>query len=136
MRKFKTIFKDNLRELLSMVGIGFSFLLLLHSLWQLDLIAVRPVWSTHEWITWFLGIGYKDFSEMPFQCGFWFKTNVGMAYDFYLSLAVVSWFLLLISMYLWRWRTVKKLKKEYDELYNDYRHAVSCIEDENIAEQF
>jgi len=93
-----------------MLGVAISLLILLHSIWQLDLICVRPVWRTEEWIPWFQATGYKYFSEIPFQCGFWFKTNIGMAYDYFLSMCIVSWFLLLISMYFWQRRKVKKLE--------------------------
>jgi len=90
------------KNILNIFGIGLSFLMMLHSLWQLDLIAVRPVWGTGEWISWFLSTGYKNFCDMPWQCGFWFRTTLGNAYDYYLSMIVVSWFVLLISLWYWR----------------------------------
>ena len=82
-----------LKQLFPLIGVGISLLLLLHSLWQLDLICVEPVWS--EFWTSPLGGLYKQ----PFQCGFWFRTTVGDAYDYFLSVAVLSWFVLLASMF-------------------------------------
>lgn len=114
------LIKQFLRKLLGFLplfGIGVSLLMLLHSLWQLDLIAVRPIWHTGEWIPWFLSTGYTKFCDMPFQCGFWFRTNVGMAYDYYLSLIAISWFVLLASMYFWHRGKVKKLKKEIRDMH-------------------
>lgn len=100
-----------LNRLLPFIGIGISLLMLLHSLWQLDIIAVRPIWDTKNWIKWFLSTGYSNFADIPFQCGFWFRTSLGNAYDFYLSLNVASWFLLAVSMWFWRRRDTKGLKK-------------------------
>lgn len=84
---------------LPLMGIGISLLLLVHSLWQMDLIDVRPIWQTQEWIPWFLKTGLDNYSDMPFQCGFFFRTTIGNANDYYLGMCVVSWFLLLLSMY-------------------------------------
>ena len=99
----------NVKQSLALAGIGFSLLLLLHGLWQLDLICCGPVWS----------YGYiaplPRLADQFFQCGFWFKTTVGNAYDFYLGLSVFSWFVLLFSMfYLFYFERmkVKRLKKE------------------------
>ena len=99
----------NVKQSFALAAIGFSLLLLLHSLWQLDLICAPPVWSPG----WGMlpGVRYADFY---FQCGFWFKTTVGNAYDFYLGLAVFSWFILLFAMfYLFYFERmkVKKLQK-------------------------
>lgn len=113
------LIKRFLRKLLGflpLMGIGISFLMLLHSLWQLDLICVGPVWGTREWISRFFSWNIPNYCDRSFQCGFWFKTNVGIAYDYYLSLCVVSWFLLLASMYFWQRRNVKKLKEEIEKL--------------------
>ena len=82
-----------LKQLLALLGIGVSFLMLLHSLWQLDMIAAPPVWSDY-WQSPPGGL-YKQ----SFQCGFWFRTTIGNAYDYFLSVAVLSWFLLLASMF-------------------------------------
>lgn len=109
------LIKRFLRKLLGflpLMGIGVSLLMLLHSLWQLDLICVGPVWGKN-WVYWGPTGVYAD---ETFQCGFWFITTVGMAYDYFLSLVVVSWFVLLASMYFWHRRKVKKLKKEISRL--------------------
>ena len=81
----------------SLVGIGISYLLTMHGLWQLDIVCINPVWGTQTWIKWFLETGYENYSDYPFQCGLW-KTTMGRAYDVYLSYPVVGWFLLLVSM--------------------------------------
>lgn len=86
------------RNILNILGISTSFLMMLHSLWQLDLISVGPVWGKNWKYLGPTGV----YANEPFQCGFWFKTTVGMAYDYYLSLIVVSWFMLLLSVWFWR----------------------------------
>ena len=103
-------FVKTLGRLLPFIGIGVSLLMLVHSLWQIDLICAEPVWRTKDWITWFQKTGYTNYSNMPFQCSFLFKTTVGNAYDYFLSTAVTSWFILAISMWFWHKKTIKELK--------------------------
>lgn len=110
LNKIKRIFS----RLLPFIGIGMSLLMLLHSLWQLDLIAVRPIWDTQNWIKWFLPTGYSNFADMSFQCGFWFRTSLGNAYDFYLSMCVASWFLLAVSMWFWRRQVIKEWEQKFE----------------------
>jgi len=97
---------------MSLFGIGLSLLLTLHGLWQLDIICVDPVWSTNQFINWFVGTGYETYSNIPFQCGLW-KTTIGRAYDVYLSLPVVGWFVLLMSMCLFTVSIVFLVRKYY-----------------------
>ena len=114
-----------LKQLFPLIGVGISLLLLLHSLWQLDLICVEPVWS--EFWTSPLGGLYKQ----PFQCGFWFRTTVGNAYDFYLGMVVVSWFVLLVSLFYLFYnerQKANKLKKEI--LYLKEINRISTSEGE------
>uniref|UniRef100_A0A6M3XD78 Uncharacterized protein n=1 Tax=viral metagenome TaxID=1070528 RepID=A0A6M3XD78_9ZZZZ len=92
-------------SLLALIGTGLSLLMLLHSLWQLDLICVQPVWSEY----WSSPPG--GLFKQPFQCGFWFRTTVGNAYDLYLGMAVVSWFVLLVSLFGLFYNERKKVKK-------------------------
>jgi hypothetical protein len=106
----------NKLSLLALIGTGLSFLILLHSLWQVDLICVRPVWQTSEWIPYFRSLNVTNYSDYyPFQCGFWFRTTVGNAYDLYLGMAIVSWFVLLVSLFYLFYnerQKVNRLKKE------------------------
>jgi len=113
----KKAFK-RLKGLLPQIGIGVSLLMLVHSLWQLDLICKAPVWDTWGFINWFVGSGLPNYADAFFQCGFPFQTNVGIAYDYYLSLCVVSWFLLLISMWFYHWREIKIYKEQIKDLNN------------------
>ena len=76
------------------------------SVWQLDLIVVRPVWAPlEENIEWFSAMrdsGYLAYSQVPFQCFLW-KTTVGEAYDtlfmlnFLSFIGVIVCFLLLLK---------------------------------------
>ncbi len=102
-------------RLLPFIGVGVSLLMLVHSLWQLDLICASPVWQTEDWIQWFQKTGYTNYCDMPFQCGFLFRTTVGNAYDYFLSVAVASWFVLAVSMWFWHKRTLKELKKRIEK---------------------
>ncbi len=78
----------------------------LFSMWQLDLIVVKPVWAPlHENIKWFSAMkraGYYAYSEAPFQCFLW-RTTVGEAYDtlfllnFLSFIGVIVCFLLLLK---------------------------------------
>lgn len=100
----------NKKSLLALIGTGISFLMLIHSLAQLDLICVGPVWSNF----WYSPPG--GLYAQPFQDGFWFRTTVGNAYDFFLSISVASWFVLLISLFslfYFERLKVKKLEKKF-----------------------
>ena len=125
----------NKKSLLTLIGTGLSLLMLLHSLWQIDLIAVGPVWgSTLGNSQWYFSL-YKDgflrLADKSFQCGFWFRTTVGNAYDLYLGMAVVSWFVLLVSLFYLFYnerQKANKLKKEI--LYLKEINRISMCEGE------
>jgi len=104
-----------LSQLIALIGIGISLLMLLHSLWQIDLICVGPVWSEY----WTSPPG--GLFRQPFQCGFWFRTTVGNAYDLYLGMNVISWFVLLVSLFglfFSERQKVKKLEEKLEQYEN------------------
>lgn len=97
---------------IALFGVGVSLLITYHGIHQLDIIEVDPTWTTQPWIKWFLGTGYENYSDVPFQCGLW-KTTIGMAYDVYLSYPIVGWFLLLISMFIFTISLVFLLRRRW-----------------------
>ena len=104
--------------LIGIIMIGWSAIWEFHSLWQLDLICVGPVWgSTLGNSQWYYNLylqGFAHYSDVPFQCGFFFRTTIGNAYDFFLGVNVVAWILALLGMFVLMMgiytATIKKLK--------------------------
>jgi hypothetical protein len=78
--------------------------LLFFSLWQLDLIVSGPVWwgdATRGWSA------TSRYADQYFQCFFW-KTTIGEAYDTLFFLTFISFVVLFMSVFLWRWRPEKQ----------------------------
>jgi hypothetical protein len=110
----------NKKTLLALLGIGISAIMLLYSLWQLDVICKDRVWdpwdrniSFYNWLKFTKGC--EHYSDLRFQSSELWVTNVGRAYDTLMSMAVVSWFLLLGSLFYLFYnerQKVNRLKKE------------------------
>ncbi len=87
--------------ILNLSGMMAAAVLLLFSLWQLDLIVSGPVW----WESSSSGSGWSwpgpgAYSKDYFQCFLW-KTTVGQAYDVFFMLIFISFIVMFASAYFW-----------------------------------
>lgn len=92
------------RGLYNITGVMIAMGLLFFGLWQLDLIVSGPVWWSGGGSGWSHPNG--AYSEDYFQCFLW-RTTVGEAYDTLFLLIFVSFIVLFVSVFLWRWRPEK-----------------------------
>lgn len=67
------------------------------SLWQLDLIAVLPVWNTPLFQQVLAQQGLTNYAEGYFQCWIW-RTTVGAAYDTLFFLNFLSFWILFAAL--------------------------------------
>ena len=108
VRKIKDFTTDFTKAFISILGglitLIVSAMFQLHSLWQLDIICVGPVWSTcisniskYQDL---IARGFMHYSEEPFQDGQFFHMTIGNAYDFFLGMNYVGWALAIVGTFL------------------------------------
>jgi hypothetical protein len=107
------------KTILALLGIGISAIMLVYSLWQLDVICKGPVWDPCDqnigFYNWLKSIGCEHYSDLRFMSSELWITTTGRAYDTLMSMAVISWFILLGSLFYLFYnerQKVNRLKKE------------------------
>lgn len=89
----------------SLMLIGLGLVMLLFSLWQLDLLFVSRMWGPAETNVAFysdlIGNGYGSYSEMPWTINIWLfpSMTAGLAYDVLMILNGASWFVTASGIY-------------------------------------
>lgn len=109
-RKIKNFADEYTKAFVSMFG-GFlsiisSSIFQFHSIAQLDIICVNPVWNYatmtnlgYAWLIPQMPWVVTRFSDQYFQDGIIYRGTIGGAYDFFLSMNVIGWALAIVGTF-------------------------------------
>lgn len=91
-------------KILGIFLVLFSLSMMHFSIWQYDMINVRPIWGNSiELVNVYQDLvnkGIQRYADLPFQCSELWQTTIGQSYDILLSMIVVSWYLCFGGMFL------------------------------------
>lgn len=85
--------------------IGLGLVMLLFSLWQLDLLFIQHMWGlASDNVVFYSDLiknGYMSYSQLPFTINVWLFPNMtaGLAYDVLMIMNGASWFVTATGIY-------------------------------------
>jgi hypothetical protein len=127
IRKLKTFASNFTKAFVSILGglitLVISAMFQIHSLWQLDIICVGPVWNlcVNNIVKYqdLIARGFMHYSdETGFQDGQFFRMTVGNAYDFFLGMNYLGWCLAVVGTFLIMFGIILFYKEQIKTLKN------------------